>query len=175
MAAHLPRLGMPARSRAALVDAFAMVSATLLALLLSSSPSVAQTQRLITGSAAGAPADLLARVVSDILREETGQTWITENRPGAGNRLAAQVVKDAAAAHMDPKNYVVKALRDGTLDWLWPAAEKEGLPVYIPQNLKDKTYLFFVMQDEDGEEDGGGQEEDPDHVQASPFLGGPAL
>jgi phosphoribosylamine--glycine ligase len=30
---------------------------------------------------------------------------------------------------------------------------KEGLPVYIPESLRDKTYLFFVMKDEEGDED----------------------
>lgn len=31
---------------------------------------------------------------------------------------------------------------------------KHGLPIYIPENLRDKTYLFFVMGDEDSEEEG---------------------
>jgi hypothetical protein len=30
---------------------------------------------------------------------------------------------------------------------------KEGLPVYIPDSIKDKTYLFFVMKDEGGEDE----------------------
>lgn len=87
-----------------------------------SSLALAQTPRMITGSAAGAPADLLARVVTDILREETGQNWITENRPGAGNRLAAMAVKDAAP--------------DGNVLMLQPG----GLLTVVPHTDQDARY-----------------------------------
>jgi tripartite-type tricarboxylate transporter receptor subunit TctC len=48
--------------------------------------------RLIVGFAAGGPADISARLIGQWLSERLGQTFIIENRPGAGGNLATETV-----------------------------------------------------------------------------------
>ncbi len=50
--------------------------------------------RMLVGFAAGGPADVCARLISQWLTERLGQSFVVENRPGAGTNLATeQVVK----------------------------------------------------------------------------------
>src|SRR3546814_8385817 len=65
--------------------------ATLVAIALGSAAATAQeadyptkSVRVIVPFAAGGTADLVARVVADKLAERLGQTFIIENKPGAG-------------------------------------------------------------------------------------------
>src|SRR5258707_10222004 len=52
--------------------------------------------RIIVPFAAGGPSDLTARLIGDKLREALGQTFIVENRGGAGGNLGiAQVARSA--------------------------------------------------------------------------------
>jgi len=51
---------------------------------------------LIVGFAAGGGNDIIARILAAKLQEELGGTFIVENKPGAGGRLAADNVKNAA-------------------------------------------------------------------------------
>src|ERR1700724_1438225 len=48
--------------------------------------------RLIVGFAAGGPADISARLIGQWWSERLGQTFIIENRPGAGGNLATEMV-----------------------------------------------------------------------------------
>jgi tripartite-type tricarboxylate transporter receptor subunit TctC len=55
-----------------------------------------RTVRIVVPFAAGGPSDLTARLMSDKLREALGQTFIVENRGGAGGNLGiAQVARSA--------------------------------------------------------------------------------
>jgi tripartite-type tricarboxylate transporter receptor subunit TctC len=47
---------------------------------------------LIVGFAAGGPADTIARLIGQRLSERLGQSFIIENRPGAGSNLATEMV-----------------------------------------------------------------------------------
>jgi tripartite-type tricarboxylate transporter receptor subunit TctC len=47
---------------------------------------------LIVGFAAGGPADTIARLISQRLSERLGQSFIIENRPGAGSNLATEMI-----------------------------------------------------------------------------------
>src|ERR1700686_5231303 len=52
--------------------------------------------RIVVPFAAGGPSDLTARLMSDKLREALGQTFVVENRGGAGGNLGiAQVARSA--------------------------------------------------------------------------------
>ena len=53
--------------------------------------------RLIVGFAPGGSADLAARMLADRIKDDLKQPVVVENRPGAGGRLAADVVKNAPA------------------------------------------------------------------------------
>jgi tripartite-type tricarboxylate transporter receptor subunit TctC len=49
----------------------------------------------IVGFAPGGSTDILARVIGQYLSEKLGQTFIIENRPGAGSNIATEVVVNA--------------------------------------------------------------------------------
>jgi tripartite-type tricarboxylate transporter receptor subunit TctC len=72
-------------------------------LLLFSSPGFSQDWpkqkpvQIVVGFAPGATTDTVARIAAQKLQEALGQTFVVENRPGAGGNLATQQVKRAAA------------------------------------------------------------------------------
>jgi tripartite-type tricarboxylate transporter receptor subunit TctC len=66
--------------------------------------------RWITGLAAGGTGDILARLMGQWLSERFGQPFIIENRPGAGDTLAAEQVDKA-------DNYIDAAQRRAWLKW----------------------------------------------------------
>lgn len=53
--------------------------------------------RLVVPFAAGGGADTLSRIIAPKLSDALGQTWVVDNRGGAGGNLAAEIVADAAA------------------------------------------------------------------------------
>jgi tripartite-type tricarboxylate transporter receptor subunit TctC len=53
--------------------------------------------RWIVGFGAGSAADVVARLIGQWLSERLGQTFVVENRPGAGSNLGAQAVVRAPA------------------------------------------------------------------------------
>lgn len=53
--------------------------------------------RIVVGYAAGGVNDLLARLVGQFLAERLGQTFVVENRPGAGSNIATEAVVRAPA------------------------------------------------------------------------------
>ena len=61
-------------------------------------PLWAQSQpvKILVGFPAGGSADIAARVIADKMKDTLGVPVIVENRAGAGGRIAAQAVKDAA-------------------------------------------------------------------------------
>ena len=54
-----------------------------------------KTVRILVGSPPGGPSDITTRLFAEQLQRRTGQSVVVENRPGAGNNLAAQVVAQA--------------------------------------------------------------------------------
>ena len=48
--------------------------------------------RLIVGYAAGGSTDVLARLIGQRLSERLGQTFVVENRPGAGSNIGTEAV-----------------------------------------------------------------------------------
>jgi tripartite-type tricarboxylate transporter receptor subunit TctC len=56
----------------------------------------ARPVRIITGFAAGAGADLVARLMDQWLSERLGQPFVVENRPGAGGNIGTEAVVRAA-------------------------------------------------------------------------------
>ena len=73
-----------------------LLASTLLA--LSALPAMAQTPaplKIIVGYPAGATSDTLTRVVAEHMAATLKQTVIVENKPGAGGRIANELVKAA--------------------------------------------------------------------------------
>ncbi len=52
--------------------------------------------QIVIGFAPGATTDTVARIAAQKLQEALGQTFVAENRPGAGGNIATQQVKRAA-------------------------------------------------------------------------------
>src|SRR4051812_19797576 len=57
----------------------------------------ARPVRIVVGFAAGGPADIIARLISQWLSERLGQPFVIDNRPGAGGNLGTEVVVRAPA------------------------------------------------------------------------------
>jgi len=51
----------------------------------------------IVGYAAGGTTDIIARTLAQALSEQTGQTFVVENRTGANSNIGAEIVKRATA------------------------------------------------------------------------------
>jgi tripartite-type tricarboxylate transporter receptor subunit TctC len=51
--------------------------------------------RLLVPFAAGGGSDTLARILSGRMSDQMGQTWVVDNRGGAGGNLAAETVARA--------------------------------------------------------------------------------
>lgn len=57
----------------------------------------AKTVRIVVPFAAGGPADIYARFLGQRLQEPTGQSFVIENRPGAGSIIGTDAVAKSAA------------------------------------------------------------------------------
>src|SRR5437870_6650814 len=80
--------------------------------------------RIVVGFAAGGAADILARLIGQWLSERLGQSFIIENRPGAGGNVGTEAV--------------VRASPDGYTLGLF------GAPSAINATLYDKLNFNFV-------------------------------
>jgi tripartite-type tricarboxylate transporter receptor subunit TctC len=78
--------------------------------------------RIIVGFAAGGSSDIAARMLADRLKDSLGVPVIVENKPGAGGRIAAEALKNAAP--------------DGTTFLLTPVV----VPVLAPLVYKQLSY-----------------------------------
>ena len=80
-----------------------LASSGLCAFLLLQAPAVsgqtypAKTVRIVVPFAAGGPADVYARFVAHRLQEAIGQSFIIDNRPGAGSIIGTEIVAKAPA------------------------------------------------------------------------------
>src|SRR5262245_9546651 len=75
--------------------AFALIAAAFCGV---AGPAAAQDQpiRIIFPFAAGGSGDALSRLIAERMRTGLNRTVIVENRTGAGGRIGAQAVKNAA-------------------------------------------------------------------------------
>jgi tripartite-type tricarboxylate transporter receptor subunit TctC len=75
--------------------AFILVSAAAASGAWAQAPWPAKPIRILVGSPPGGPSDITARLFGDHLSRRVNQTVVVENRPGAGNNLAAGVAAKA--------------------------------------------------------------------------------
>jgi tripartite-type tricarboxylate transporter receptor subunit TctC len=93
-------------------------------------PLIKRTVNLYVGFAAGGPADVLARLISEKLKDHIGQSVIVQNRPGAGGTIAA-----AAVAKAEP---------DGT-NLLLVSSGHAGAPALFPNLPYDQKKDFVPV------------------------------
>jgi tripartite-type tricarboxylate transporter receptor subunit TctC len=91
-----------------IIGAVALAAAAGLALAQPAWPT--KTIKLLVGSPPGGPSDITARVFGEQLTRRFGQPVVVENRPGAGNNLAAQ-----AAAKAEPDGHTLVLSPDTVL------------------------------------------------------------
>jgi tripartite-type tricarboxylate transporter receptor subunit TctC len=87
-------------------------AATLAAPALAQAPAAWPTKpvKLLVGSPPGGPSDITSRLLADVIGKRSGQTVVVENRPGAGNNLAA-----TAAAKAEPDGHTLVLSPDTVL------------------------------------------------------------
>ncbi len=97
---------------------------------LSATPAVAQAVpvKILVGFPPGGSADTTARLIAEKMSASMGSPVLVENRPGAGGRIAAQAVKDAAP--------------DGNLLMIAPLAVMVVQPVVFKSVKYDTTKDF---------------------------------
>lgn len=69
-----------------------------------------KTVKILVGSPPGGPSDITARLFGDALSKRSGQAVVVDNRPGAGNNLAA-----LAAARAEPDGHTLVLSPDTVL------------------------------------------------------------
>jgi tripartite-type tricarboxylate transporter receptor subunit TctC len=90
--------------------------------------------RLLIPFAAGGGADAMGRIIAPKLTDTLGQTWVVDNRGGAGGNLAAEIVAKAA-----PDGYTV-FLGFNTVLTVNPSLYKK-LPFDVSRDLAPVTML----------------------------------
>ncbi len=117
--------------------------------------------RLLVGFPPGGSTDTVARLLADRLRGPLGQSIIVENKPGAGGRLAAETLKNAAPdglTYMVAPNatgvfqhllYPVSVLKYDLLTDLVPVANLVSYPLALAVSTRSgvtslKEYVAWV-------------------------------
>jgi tripartite-type tricarboxylate transporter receptor subunit TctC len=102
--------------------------------------------RFVIGFAAGGGVDAQARMLADGLQRQLGQPFTVDNRPGAGGKLATEIV-----VHAEPDGYTLGAITgaDALL-----AVTDPRLPYKFPADLAPITmvadYPFAIVTAIDG-------------------------
>ena len=77
--------------------AFALVASAGLQVQAQPSPWPSKPVRIMVGASAGGGTDIVARMLAERYQAAFGQPFVIENRPGAGNTIAADVAAHAPA------------------------------------------------------------------------------
>src|ERR1700716_136052 len=77
-------------------SAAALVAAAALPILAAAYDYPTRPVRLVAGFAAGGGVDITARLIGQWLTDRLGQSFVTENRPGAGGNIGTEAVVNAA-------------------------------------------------------------------------------
>ena len=125
-----------------------LLRATLAALALSMiQPAAAQDYparqvRLIVPFGAGGPADVYARVIAQHLAEEMKQTFIVENRPGAGSIIGTDAVAKSAP---DGYTLLVMSNTHTTNELLVPNKPFQLMRDFVPVAPMNYSDLIMVV------------------------------
>jgi len=96
--------------------------------------------KIVVGFSAGGPTDLAARLIAAKLQQAFGQTFIVDDKPGAGSNLASGIVAEAppdgytllmAAAPLAINNHLYKNLKWNVLTSFAPITQVMSAPCIL--------------------------------------------
>jgi len=130
----------------------AALGTALLAALALAMPSDARAQapypnrivKIVVGFAAGGGNDIMARIIAQKLQDDLGQSFIVENKPGAGGKLAAEFVKNAT-----PDGYTLLVGAAGAMTIIPAISVKppyHGTKDFVPLSMMAAFPLILVVQ-----------------------------
>jgi tripartite-type tricarboxylate transporter receptor subunit TctC len=101
-----------------------------------------RTVRLIVPFGAGGPADVYARILAQHLSEETKQSFVVEDRPGAGSLVGTDVV---AKSKPDGYTLLVMSNTHTTNESLMPNKPYELMRDFVPVATINYSDLLMVV------------------------------
>jgi tripartite-type tricarboxylate transporter receptor subunit TctC len=101
-----------------------------------------RTVRLIVPFGAGGPADVYARILAKYLTEETKQSFVVEDRPGAGSLIGTDAVAKSAA---DGYTLLVMSNTHTTNESLIPTKPYELMRDFAPVATINYSDLLMVV------------------------------
>lgn len=118
--------------------------------------------KIVVGFAAGGPTDLAARLIAARLQTALGQSFIVENKPGAGSNLASEIVAAApadghtllmAAAPLAINGHMYKNLKYDALKSFEPVSQVMSAPCILavrPDSYKTMAELVAAAKKQAG-------------------------
>jgi tripartite-type tricarboxylate transporter receptor subunit TctC len=127
----------------------ALLACSLLGSLgMMSSSAQAQTQyptksvRIVVGFSAGGSTDVLARILAKGMTEDLGQSFVVENKPGAGSNIAAELVVRSPA---DGYTLLMIAVTNAINQTLYPNLKFDVIKDFSPVGLAAKVPNMLVI------------------------------
>jgi tripartite-type tricarboxylate transporter receptor subunit TctC len=106
----------------------------------------ARTVRIVIGFGAGGGTDVMARIVAQKLQESLGGTFLVENKPGGGGRLAPDTVAKSTADGYTLLGAAAGAMTIGTA--IWPNIPYDIFKDFAPISMiADYPMLVVVHKD----------------------------
>ena len=126
----------------AILRLIALVVPVLLALPAAAETYPSRTVRLIVPFGAGGPADVYARILAKYLSEETKQSFVVEDRPGAGSLIGTDAV-----AKLAPDGYTLLVMSNThtTNESLIPNKPYQLMRDFVPVASINYSDLLMVV------------------------------
>jgi len=105
-------------------------------------PYPSKAVRIVVGFSAGGTTDVLARILAKDMAEDLGQSFVVENKPGAGSNIAAELVVRAPA---DGYTLLMIAVTNAINQTLYPNLKFDVLKDFSPVGLAAKVPNMLVI------------------------------
>ncbi len=125
-----------------LLRLIACLSPLLLALPAAAETYPSRTVRLIVPFGAGGPADVYARILAKYLSEETKQSFVVEDRPGAGSLIGTDAVAKSAP---DGYTLLIMSNTHTTNESLMPNKPYQLMRDFVPVASINYSDLLLVV------------------------------
>ena len=102
-----------------------------------------RTVRIVIGFGAGGGTDTVARIVAQKLQETLGGTFLVENKPGGGGRLAPDTVAKSAPDGYTLLGAAAGAMTIGTA--IWPKIPYDIFKDFVPISMMADYPMLVVV------------------------------